>query len=84
MADEKKKKRITLSQAWSDARDLVWAHRHRLALGMGLMIVNRLVGLVLPASSKYLIDEVVIKHRGELLTPLALAAAGATVVQAVS
>ena len=62
----------------------VWAHRWRLALGMGLMLVNRLVGLVLPASSKYLIDEVIIKGRGELLTTLALAAGGATVVQAIS
>jgi ABC-type multidrug transport system fused ATPase/permease subunit len=79
-----KKKRLSLSQAWHDAKDLVWAHRSRLALGMVLMIVNRLVGLVLPASSKYLIDEVIIKHRGELLVTLALAAGGATLVQAVS
>jgi subfamily B ATP-binding cassette protein MsbA len=84
MAEEKKKKRLSPSQAWRDARELVWAHRSRLALGMGLMIVNRLVGLVLPASSKYLIDEVIIKHRGELLTTIALAAGGATVVQAIT
>jgi subfamily B ATP-binding cassette protein MsbA len=51
---------------------------------MVLMIVNRLVGLVLPASSKYLIDEVIIKHRGDLLVTLALAAGAATVIQAVS
>jgi len=79
-----KKKRITFSTAWSDARELIWAHRHRLALGMLLMIVNRLVGLVLPASSKFLIDDVIIKHRSELLVPLALAAGGATLVQALS
>ena len=85
MTTEKtKKKRITLSQAWHDAKDLIWAHRSRLALGMMLMLVNRLVGLVLPASSKYLVDEVIIKHRSELLTTLALAAGGATLVQAIS
>ncbi|HEV7843758.1 MAG TPA: ABC transporter ATP-binding protein [Pyrinomonadaceae bacterium] len=84
MSTEKKKKKISVSQAWSDAKDLVWAHRSRLALGMALMIVNRLVGLVLPASSKYLIDEVIIKHRGDLLVTLALAAGAATVIQAVS
>ena len=61
--NNEKKKRVTFSNAWRDARDLVWSHRYRLALGMLLMIVNRLVGLVLPASSKYLIDEVIIKHR---------------------
>jgi ABC-type multidrug transport system fused ATPase/permease subunit len=84
MAEEKKKKRLTPSQAWRDARELVWAHRSRLALGMGLMIVNRLVGLVLPASSKYLVDEVIIKHRSELLMTIALAAGGATIVQAIT
>ena len=82
--DKEKKKRITLTGAWADARELIWAHRHRLALGMALMIVNRLVGLVLPASSKFLIDDVIIKHRSELLIPLALAAGGATLVQALS
>src|SRR5687768_13013665 len=82
MAEEKKK--ISLSQAWRDARELIWAHRSRLALGMALMLVNRLVGLVLPASSKYLIDEVIIKQRGELLMTLALVAGAATVVQAVT
>ena len=82
--EDQKKKRVTPAAAWRDARELVWAHRYRLALGMLLMIVNRLVGLVLPASSKYLIDEVILKHRAELLLPLALAAGAATLVQAFS
>ena len=82
--EKEKKKRFKLSTAWADARELIWAHRYRLALGMLLMIVNRLVGLVLPASSKYLIDDVIIKHKGDLLIPLALAAGGATLIQAVS
>ncbi|MCC7195395.1 MAG: ABC transporter ATP-binding protein [Gemmatimonadaceae bacterium] len=46
------------------------------------MIVNRVVGFVLPYTSKVLIDDVIGKHRAELLVPLALAAGGATVVQA--
>jgi subfamily B ATP-binding cassette protein MsbA len=51
---------------------------------MLLMLVNRFVGLVLPASSKYLIDDVILKRRSELLIPLALAVAGATLIQALS
>jgi subfamily B ATP-binding cassette protein MsbA len=82
--NKEKKKRINPGDAWRDARELIWSHRYRLALGMLLMIVNRLAGLVLPASSKYVIDEVVVKHQSQLLVPLALAAGGATLIQAFS
>ncbi|MGI8835376.1 MAG: ABC transporter ATP-binding protein [Pyrinomonadaceae bacterium] len=82
--DEKKKKKITPATAWRDARELIWAHRFRLALGMFLMLVNRLVGLVLPASSKYLIDNVILQRQSGLLMPLALIAGAATLVQAFS
>jgi subfamily B ATP-binding cassette protein MsbA len=71
-----------LSVVWREARDVVWARRYRLAVGFVLMGIGRIAGLVLPASSKYLIDEVVAKSRGELLVPLAAAAGLATVVQA--
>src|SRR5881392_778590 len=83
MAEEKKKK-IRWSSAWNDARALVWAHRRRLALGAVLMIVNQAMGLVLPASTKYLIDEVIGKGRTDLLWKIALAAAIATLIQAVT
>lgn len=76
------KKKTNVANAWAEARELVWAHRGRLALGIVLMIVNRLAGLVLPASSKFLIDDVIGKGRAELLMPLALAAGAATVVDA--
>jgi subfamily B ATP-binding cassette protein MsbA len=78
------KKRLELQSAWREARELVWARRGRLALGLGLMAVSRLAGLVLPASSKYLIDEVIGGGQGELLVPLAMAVGAATVVQAVT
>src|SRR5262245_9926365 len=48
------------------------------------MMVNRLAGLVLPASSKYLIDHVIGEKRVELLGTIALAAGAATILQAVS
>ena len=70
--------------AWFEARELIWTYRHRLALGLTLMLVNRLAGLVLPASSKYLIDEVIANQRGELLLTIALAIGAAAVVQAVT
>jgi subfamily B ATP-binding cassette protein MsbA len=70
--------------AWREAKALVWARRWRLSLGLALMLVNRLAGFVLPATSKYLIDDVIGKGRTELLTPLAVAAGGATVIQALT
>ena len=80
----KQEKKLSPAAAWRDARELIWEHRYRLALGMTLMIVNRLAGLVLPATSKYVIDEVVLKRRSQLLVPLALAAGAATLIQAFS
>jgi len=77
-------RRFTFSEVWEEARVLVWAHRGRLALGLGLMLINRSVGLVLPATSKFLVDDVIGKGRADLLPVLALAAAGATLVQAVT
>jgi ABC-type multidrug transport system fused ATPase/permease subunit len=83
MAEEKEKK-IRWSAAWGDARELVWTHRKRLAVGAALMIINQAMGLVLPASTKYLIDHVIVKHRADLLWKIALAAGAATVIQAIT
>jgi subfamily B ATP-binding cassette protein MsbA len=82
--DAPNKKSVSLSAAWREARALVWAHRRRLTLGLALMLVSRLAGLVLPASTKYLIDDVINGGRADLLMPIALAAGAATLVQAVT
>src|SRR5262245_12942872 len=65
-----KKKKITASEVWREARTLVLAHRGRLAIGLSLMLVNRAVGFVLPATSKFLIDDVIGRRRADLLVPL--------------
>ena len=76
------KKKLRLSSVWRESRELVAAHRGPLAIGFVLMVVNRLTGLVLPASSKFAIDNVVAQGRADLLLPLALVVAAATLVQA--
>jgi len=58
--------------------------RKILAIGFALMIISRVCGLVLPVSSKYLIDNVIGKNQLRLLVPLVLAVLGATVIQGVS
>jgi subfamily B ATP-binding cassette protein MsbA len=83
VADAPGKKKASISAgAWEEARALVWKHRHRLALGMVIMVVNRLAGLVLPLTSKYLMDDVVGQQNWDLLPRLAMAAGAATVVDA--
>jgi ABC-type multidrug transport system fused ATPase/permease subunit len=63
----------------------VWAlikpRRGILAAGLLLMAVNRVSGLILPASTKYLVDDVIGKHHIRLLTPIVLAVLAATVIQ---
>jgi ABC-type bacteriocin/lantibiotic exporter with double-glycine peptidase domain len=82
--DPAQKKSVDYSNAWPEAKALILSHRGRLTVGLVLMLINRVSGLVLPASSKYLIDDVIGKRQVELLVPLALAAGAATLVQAVT
>ncbi|MBL8227775.1 MAG: ABC transporter ATP-binding protein [Bryobacterales bacterium] len=49
--------------------------------GVALVVVNRTCGLMLPASTKILIDEVVAKRNVDVLLPLAAALLGAGLVQ---
>jgi subfamily B ATP-binding cassette protein MsbA len=76
------KRKVSLAGAWSESRELIAKYKGRLAIGMILMLVSRLAGLVLPASSKYLIDNVIVKQQYGLLMPLAFAAFAASLVQA--
>jgi ABC-type multidrug transport system fused ATPase/permease subunit len=66
----------------------VWAlmrpRRGLLALGGVLMVINRVSGLALPLSTKYLIDNVIRQGQMHLLVPLVLAVAGATIIQGIT
>jgi len=75
------KKKLTPG-AWEEARALVYTHRHRLALGLGLMLVSRAAGLVAPFSTKYFVDDVITQQRWDLLPRLALAVGGASIIDA--
>ncbi len=81
MPDEKKKK-LNYSGAWAEARKIIWNARWRLLVGSLLLLVSRLAGMVLPASTKYIGDEVLVNQRYELLTYIAIAIGVATLIQA--
>src|SRR5207249_1310080 len=70
--------------AWKSLPD-VWAlikpRRGLLAAGFVLMAINRVAGLVLPVSTKYFVDNVVLHRQVQLLTPIVLGVLGATIVQ---
>src|SRR5262245_51215786 len=78
------KKPITAAQVYRDLRDLIWPRRKLFVIGLALVLINRAAGLVLPGSTKFLIDDVVQKRRQELLVPLAAAVGIAVLIQAVT
>src|SRR5205814_10277295 len=55
-----------------------------LTLGFALMVINRVSGLVLPYSTKFLIDNVIVKRHLEMLKPLLLLVLGATIIQGIT
>ena len=91
------KRKTNFKLAWGEAKVIIWHHRRRLSLGLAVMMVNRLSGLILPASSKYLIDHVLVPvskpawwdrllptDRHQQLLALAAVAVTATLIQSIS
>jgi ABC-type multidrug transport system fused ATPase/permease subunit len=72
--------RAVLPEVWKLMRPRRWL----LALGFVLMVINRVAALVLPYSTKFLIDTVITKHHIEQLRPLVLVVLAATLVQGVT
>ena len=82
MAETKKRKldRKRAMGLLNDAWQLIWRARKRLLIGVPLMFINRLAGIILPGTSKYVIDLVIGKHRADLLWIFALVAGAASIV----
>ena len=67
-----------------ELKELIRPRRGLLAAGLVLIAVNRVCGLVLPASTKFLIDDVIGQRRADLLAPLVGAVLGATLLQGIT
>ena len=78
------KPKKSAAETWK-ALPEVWAllqpRKGVLLAGFGLMAINRVSGLVLPASTKFLVDNIIGKRQIEFLGWLILAVVGATLVQ---
>jgi ABC-type multidrug transport system fused ATPase/permease subunit len=81
--DPKKKKsaKQQLKSVMPMIRDLVRPRRGLLAGSFVLLLLGRVCGLMLPLSPKFLIDDVINKHRPDLLLPLVSAVIAATMIQ---
>jgi subfamily B ATP-binding cassette protein MsbA len=77
----KKKTAETLRSSWPLVVELVRPRRALFALGLLLTLINSVCGIVLPGSTKFLIDNVIGKHQVRLLMPLVGAVLLATLIQ---
>lgn len=84
MSEESEKKKVDWSTVWRESREIIWARRGRLGIGLALLIASRLAGMVLPATTKVLIDDVIGQGRSELLLWIAVIAGAATLFQAIT
>ncbi|MEO8099404.1 MAG: ABC transporter ATP-binding protein [Acidobacteriota bacterium] len=73
-----------IKNVWPELRAMILPRRRILIFGFLLMVVNRLSGLVLPLSTKVLIDRVIGQREIDLLTPLVLGILAATLIQGLS
>ncbi|NJN25778.1 MAG: ABC transporter ATP-binding protein [Cyclobacteriaceae bacterium] len=80
----RQKKKIGKNHLRYVIRDIMLPRKGLLLLGLVLIIINRLSGLVLPGSSKYLIDEVIAKSNYDLFKWLLIAVAAAVIIQSVT
>ena len=62
-------------------KELVRPRRKLLVFGFLLMVVNRAASMILPGSTKFLVDNVIGKHQAWMLTPLVGAVLAATLIQ---
>src|SRR4051812_32095703 len=71
--------------SWRAAMPEIWAlmapRKGLLVVGFLLMVINRVAGLVLPYSTRYVIDNVVIHKQADLLLPILGAILLATLLQ---
>ena len=81
---EQRKRPLNFSELWPDIRRLVGERRGVLLAGLALILISRGAGFVLPASTKYLVDDVITGEKTELLGPLVAAVVAATIVQAIT
>jgi subfamily B ATP-binding cassette protein MsbA len=75
------KSKITIGHVF---KTIIWPRKKLLFVGLLLIIISRLAGLVLPGSTKFLMDNVIAKGDLEVLKRLLVVVAIAIVVQSIT
>ncbi|HTK96107.1 MAG TPA: ABC transporter ATP-binding protein [Terriglobales bacterium] len=74
--------------SWRAALPEIWAlmapRKGLLAMGFFLMVINRVAGLVLPYSMRYVVDNVVIHKQAQMLLPIVGVVLLATFIQGIT
>jgi subfamily B ATP-binding cassette protein MsbA len=83
-ADPSKKKKLRLLDQWPEIWALMRPRRGVLAIGLVLVAINRVSGLALPYSVRYLYDNVLRLHQTQLLMPIVGGVLLATLLQGVT
>jgi len=84
MHHQKTKKKMSLGSVKHAFKNIIWPRRKLVLIGLILIIINRAAGLVLPGSSKYLIDNVIVNKDTLLLQWLVTVVGIALFIQAVT
>lgn len=81
MAQQEQSSKTTLAKAF---KTIIWPRRKYILIGLILIIISRAASLVLPGSSKILVDEIVPNADLEMLKWLIFAVVGAIIIQAIT
>src|SRR5262245_658771 len=81
MSKPKPKEKVSLAKVF---KTIVLPRWRIIMIGLVLIVISRLAGLVLPAASKYLMDDVIGKGDLQMLKMLLLAVSGAITLQAIT
>jgi subfamily B ATP-binding cassette protein MsbA len=84
MPMKKQKQKPSLATMRYAFRMIIWPRRRLVLIGLSLILINRLAGLVLPGSSKYLLDNAIGAGNYALFQVILLAITASVTLQAVT
>lgn len=84
MSDNNSNKKQKLGNIAYVFKNIILPRKGILFLGLGIIIINRLAGLVIPGASKFLIDNIITEGEYDKLTFLLVIVGGAVLIQSTS